>query len=89
MTRWLRRVLAGRVTLATYAFLVVPFALGWFRTSLLSPLALPGYLLFVIGTAVGEAIAPRFQFWIYWAPFLVCCYGAAAIVGLAYEVARR
>ncbi|GAB7019118.1 hypothetical protein [Halostagnicola bangensis] len=81
----IRRVLASPVTLATYAFLVVPFALGWLRSSWMSPLALPGYLIFVIGTVIGNAIAPRYEFWVYWAPFLAGSFGLATVVGYGYE----
>lgn len=89
MTVSLRRVLAGPVTLATYALLVVPFAAGALKTALMTPLALPGYLIFVIGTAIGNAISPRFAFWVYWVPFLVGCYGISLVVGLGYELWRR
>lgn len=81
----IRRVLAGPATLATYALLVVPFALGAFKTALMTPLALPGYLIFVIGTAIGNVLAQRFAFWLYWVPFLVGCYAIALVVGYGYE----
>jgi hypothetical protein len=87
MTPSIRRVLTAPATIATYLLLVVPLALGWFKASLLSPLALPGYLIYVIGTAIGNAIAPRLDFWVYWAPFLVGCYGVAVVVGYLYELA--
>lgn len=81
----LRRVAASPATVATYALLVVPFALGWYDSALFSPLALPGYLLFTIGTGIGNIVAPRFEFWLYWVPFLVGCYALAAVVGFGYE----
>ena len=81
----LRRIAASPVTVGTYALLVVPFALGWYDASLFSPLALPGYLLFSIGTGIGNAVAPRFELWLYWVPFLVGCYGVAAVVGYGSE----
>ncbi|MFD1564158.1 hypothetical protein ACFR99_11415 [Haloarchaeobius amylolyticus] len=81
----LRRVATSPATLATFLLLVVPFGLGWFETRLFSPLALPGYLVYTIGTAFGNAIAPRFEFWIYWVPFLVGTAGIAAVVGSGYE----
>ncbi|AHG00596.1 hypothetical protein HALLA_19165 [Halostagnicola larsenii XH-48] len=81
----LRQVLTSPVTLLTYALFVVPFALGWLRSSWMSPLALPGYLVFVIGSAVGNAIAPRYEFWTYWMPFLVGCFGLSSVVGYVYE----
>ncbi|ELY57443.1 hypothetical protein [Natronolimnohabitans innermongolicus] len=81
----LRRAATGPATAATFALLVVPFALGWYDAALFSPLALPGYLLFGIGTAIGNAVAPRFEFWLYWAPFLAGSYGVSVIVGYGYE----
>lgn len=84
-----KRVLAGPATLATFAFLVVPFALGWLKSALFSPLALPGYVIYGISTAIGNAVAPRFKFWLYWAPFLAACYGIAVAVGFGYEWLRE
>lgn len=83
-----RGVLTSPATLATYALFVVPFALGWLRSSWMSPLALPGYLVFVIGSAIGNAIAPRYEFWTYWGPFLVGCFGLSSVVGYVYECRR-
>ncbi|MFC7233209.1 hypothetical protein ACFQMM_21455 [Saliphagus sp. GCM10025308] len=60
MTLTLRRVLAGPATVATFLFLVVPFGLGWLKTALFSPLALPGYIIYAIGSAVGHRLAPQF-----------------------------
>lgn len=88
MTAALRRALTAPVTIATYLLLVAPLAIGWLKTSLLSPLALPGYLLFAIGTAIGNAVFPWLDFRVYWVPFLVGCYGVAAAVGYGYELLR-
>lgn len=81
----LRRIATSPATLATFAFLVVPFGLGWLETRLFSPLALPGYLIYTIGTAIGNVIAPRLDFWVYWVPFLAGTAGIAATVGSGYE----
>ncbi|ELZ01097.1 hypothetical protein C482_07851 [Natrialba chahannaoensis JCM 10990] len=83
-----RRALTSPATVATTILLIVPFALGWLRTALFSPLALPGYVIYSIGTAIGNAIEPRFEFWVYWVPFLGACYGIAVSVGTAYEWVR-
>ncbi|ELY95977.1 hypothetical protein [Natrialba taiwanensis] len=83
-----RRALTSPVTIATYILLVVPFALGWLKTELFSPLALPGYVLYSVGTAIGNALAPRFEFWVYWIPFLGSCYGLAVSVGAGCEWLR-
>lgn len=85
MTALLRRAVSSPATIATYLVLVVPFALGRLSTALYSPLALPGYLIYSVGTAIGNAIAPRFEFWLYWVPFLGGCYGIAVAVGVSYE----
>ncbi|ELY55292.1 hypothetical protein C491_16292 [Natronococcus amylolyticus DSM 10524] len=81
----LRRVLTAPVTVATFLLLVVPLALGWLRTSLLSPLALPGYLIYTIGSAIGNLVAPRLDLWVYWIPFLAGCYGIAVTIGYVFE----
>jgi len=62
-----------------------PFGLGWLETRLFSPLALPGYLIFTIGTAIGNAISPRLDFWVYWVPFLGGTAGIAVVAGFGYE----
>ncbi|ELY42596.1 hypothetical protein [Natronorubrum sulfidifaciens] len=89
MTGLLRRAVSSPATVVTSLVLVVPFALGWLSTALYSPLALPGYLVYTIGTAVGNAIAPRFEFWLYWVPFLGGCYAIAVAVGVGYEWWRK
>ncbi|WP_226041901.1 hypothetical protein [Natrinema sp. DC36] len=81
----LRRIATSPVTLVTFTLLVVPFGLGALETRLFSPLALPGYLIFTIGTAIGNVIAPRLDFWVYWVPFLGGTAGIAAVVGSGYE----
>ncbi|MFC7236731.1 hypothetical protein ACFQS4_21950 [Saliphagus sp. GCM10025317] len=88
MTLTLRRVLAGPATVATFLFLVVPFGLGWLKTALFSPLALPGYIIYAIGSAVGHRLAPQFELWVYWIPFVAGCYGISVVVGTVYEWAR-
>ncbi|WP_436343738.1 hypothetical protein [Natronorubrum sp. FCH18a] len=80
-----RRIVTSPATLAAFALLVVPFGLGWLETRLFSPLALPGYLLYSVGTAIGNAVAPRFDLWVYWVPFLGGSAGIAVVVGLAFE----
>lgn len=80
-----RRIVTSPATLATFVLLVVPFGLGWLETRLFSPLALPGYVIYSIGTAIGNAIAPRFDLWVYWIPFLFSSAGIAAVVGFGFE----
>lgn len=88
MTGLLRRTLTAPATIATYLLLVVPLAAGWVNTSLLSPLAFPGYLIYVIGTAIGNALLPWLDFRLYWIPFLIGCYGIAVTIGCAFELLR-
>ncbi|WP_254530668.1 hypothetical protein [Natrinema gelatinilyticum] len=85
----IRRALSSPVTLVTYGLLVVPLAIGRFESSLRTPLALPGYVLYVLGTAFGNAIAPGVKLKYYWIPFLIGCYGIAAVVGFGYELWRN
>ncbi|SIR89367.1 hypothetical protein [Natronorubrum thiooxidans] len=85
MTGVFRRAVSSPATVATYLALVVPFALGSLSTALYSPLALPGYVIYAVGTAIGNAIAPRFDFWVYWVPFLGGCYAIAVAIGAGYE----
>ncbi|WP_121744714.1 hypothetical protein [Natronorubrum halophilum] len=79
------RVVTSPATIGTFVLLVVPFALGWLKSALFSPLALPSYVLYGIGTAIGDAIAPRFDFWLYWIPFLASCVGISVTIGFGYE----
>ncbi|QLG48105.1 hypothetical protein [Natrinema halophilum] len=88
MNESIRRALASPITIATYGVLVVPLAIGWFETALLTPLALPGYLIYVLGTAIGNAISPGLKLKFYWIPFLVGCYAIAVVVGTIYDVLR-
>ncbi|WP_440771251.1 hypothetical protein [Natronorubrum sp. DTA28] len=80
-----RRIVTSPATLATFTLLVVPFGLGWLETRLFSPLALPGYLLYGVGTAIGNAIAPRFDLWVYWVPFLGGSGAIAVAIGFGFE----
>lgn len=84
----LRRVLAGPPVVATFLLLVVPLAVGALDTSLMTPLALPGYLVLTVGSAVGNLLFPNFALWVYWAPFLLACYGLAVVVGAGYRRLR-
>lgn len=81
-----RRRFAGPGVVATFAFLVAPFALGWHSTDLMTPLALPGYLIYTIGSAVGNLLTPNYALWVYWLPFLGTCYGLAVAVAAVGRV---
>ncbi|MCU4740939.1 hypothetical protein [Natronoglomus mannanivorans] len=83
-----RRLLWGLPTLTAYALLVVPFVAGVLETSWMTPLALPGYLVYVVGTAIGNTISPGLSLWVYWGPFFVGCYGLAVGIGYGYAVFR-
>lgn len=87
-THRLRRFLAGRVVLATVAVLVVPVSVGALDTRLMTPLALPGYLLLTVGSSVGSRLFPNFAVWVYWAPFLAGSYALAVVTGAVVRSIR-
>lgn len=85
----LRRLLAGPAVLVTFALLVVPLAVGVLDTRLLTPLALPGYLVLTVGSSVGSWLFPALALWVFWVPFLGACYGLSVLVGAGYRSVRR
>lgn len=82
-TAALRRVLAGPSVIATTVLLVVPLAAGALDSTLMTPLALPGYLVLTVGSGVGNLLFPNLALWVYWVPFALACYGLAVCVGVA------
>ncbi|WP_266076798.1 hypothetical protein [Haladaptatus caseinilyticus] len=76
-----RNVLSGRAVWGWYLLLVVPLVIGSFDTRLMTPLALPGYLVLTLGSAYGSHLFPTFELWVFWAPFFVGMYVIS--VGLA------
>lgn len=72
--------LAGPGVWVTFGVLTVPFVGAALDTRLMTPLALPGYLLMTALTVVGSHLVPQFAFWLYWAPFFVCCYVLSVVV---------
>lgn len=70
-------VVAGPGVVCLFSLLTVPLVLGTLDARLHSPLAAPGYALFVALTVVGERVVPQFAFRLYWPPFLFCSYGVA------------
>lgn len=85
----LRTVLAGPAVLASFVLLVGPLVAGAIDTRLMTPLALPGYLVLTIGSIVGNWLFPAYRIWIYWGPFLLASYALAVAVGAGYRAARR
>lgn len=79
----LRRHLLSPSVLVVYALLVVPTVAAQFWRP--TPLALPGYVVMTAGTVFGRALAPNYEMWVYWAPFLVGCYAIAVVVGGAVD----
>lgn len=77
------RILFGPATVVAFCLLFVPFVLGVFDTRLMTPLATPGYAIFLGMTVVGSRLVP-YDLWIYWVPFLAACYGIAVGVGGFY-----
>lgn len=84
----LGRLLAGRVVLATFVLLVLPVSAGALDTRLMTPLALPGYLLLTVGSSIGSRLFPNFALWVYWAPFLVGSYAVAVVAGAVVRSIR-
>lgn len=72
-------VVAGPGVVLVFAALTVPLVVGTLDARFHSPLAAPGYTLFVVLTLVGEAVVPQFTFRLYWPPFLLCSYGLAVV----------
>lgn len=85
------RALAGPVVWITFAVLVIPFAVGVVDTRFMTPLAFPGYTLFVLMTVVGDVlpVIRNFGFRLYWIPFLVVCYVLSVVGATVYYVVRR
>lgn len=83
-----RRVLAGPSVVATFLLLVVPLAVGALDTRLMTPLALPGYLILTLGSAVGNLLFSNFALWVYWAPFILVSYVLSVCVGSLYRSVR-
>lgn len=84
----LRRVLAGPAVLGTFALLVVPLVAGAVDTRLMTPLALPGYLVLTVGSSVGSWLFPTLALWVFWVPFLGACYVVSVFVGAGYRTLR-
>ncbi|WP_435335700.1 hypothetical protein [Haloarchaeobius sp. TZWWS8] len=82
-----RGLFAGPVVVATFVLLVGPVVL--LNYGYPTPLALPGYLILTIGSAIGNAIAPQYELWVYWIPFALAAYGIAVVVGAAIRGVRR
>jgi hypothetical protein len=83
-----RRLLAGPSVLVTFALLVVPLVVGTLKTALMTPLALPGYLVLTIGSAVGNLLFPQLALWLYWVPFALASYAISVVVGIGYRSVR-
>jgi hypothetical protein len=76
------------VVLGTFALLVVPLVAGAVDTALMTPLALPGYLVLTVGSSVGSWLFPALALWVFWVPFLGASYLLSVGVGAAYRAAR-
>ncbi|WP_227355002.1 hypothetical protein [Haladaptatus salinisoli] len=85
----LREVLAGRAVWGSYLALVVPLALGALDNRLMTPLALPGYVVFTLGSAVGSRLFPTLELWVFWAPFLAGSYAVSVALAAGYRALRK
>ncbi|MCT9096267.1 hypothetical protein [Haloarchaeobius sp. HME9146] len=82
----LQRWFAGRAVTAVFSLLVFPVVL--LKYGYHNPLALPGYLVLTIGSAIGNRIAPQFELWVYWGPFVVGSYALSVVFGGLYRALR-
>lgn len=87
--RRLRRALVGPAVVASFVLLVVPLAAGAADTRLMTPFALPGYLVLTVGSSVGSWLFPNLALWVFWVPFLAASYAFAVVVGAAVRALRR
>ncbi len=71
---------AGSGVWAVFGVLTLPFVAATVDVRLTTPLAGPGYVLFVGLTIVGERIVPQYKLVVYWVPFLVSCYLLSVVV---------
>lgn len=87
----LRKLVIAPVVWVSFALLVLPLALSNIDSRLFSPLALPGYVLFVCMTVIGNVFPKvrNFGFRLYWVPFIVVCYGVSLALGTGYYAVRR
>ncbi|WP_435153473.1 hypothetical protein [Haladaptatus sp. DFWS20] len=76
-----RNVLTGRMVWGWYLLLVGSLVVGALDARLMTPLALPGYLVLTLGSAYGSHLFPTFELWVFWAPFFAGMYVVS--VGLA------
>lgn len=84
-------LVAGPVVWICFALLVFPLALGTIDARLMTPLALPGYAMFVLMTVVGDVlpVVRNYGFRLYWLPFLLVCYGISVALATGYYALRR
>lgn len=87
----LRNLAFAPIVWVSFALLVFPLAISKIDSRLFSPLAVPGYVLFVLMTIVGNVLpwVRNFGFRLYWAPFVVICYGISIAVGISYYTLRQ
>jgi hypothetical protein len=86
--RDVRRALFGRDVLVIASLLVLPVGLGAVETALVTPLALPGYLLLTLGSAFGSHLLPSFALWLFWLPFVGGSYVLAICLAGAWRLAN-
>lgn len=85
----LRRIFAGRSVLLVFVLLVGPLVVGAIDTDLMTPLALPGYVVLSVGSSIGNFLFPNLALWVFWAPFLLGSYAVSVLAGGLYRFVRR
>lgn len=80
----------GPAVCVAFALLVFPFAITVLDARLWTPLALPGYTIFVLMTVVGDVLplVRNFGFRLYWLPFVFVCYVLSVAVAVGYRSLR-
>ena len=83
------RIFAGPGVWTAFGILTIPFVAATVDARLTTPLAGPGYTLFVGLTIVGERIVPKYAFVVYWGPFFIVSYVLSIIVAASVRAIRQ
>lgn len=84
----LQRIFAGQSVIAVFIVLVGPLVAGAIDTDLMTPLALPGYVAFSLGSSIGSYLFPNYALWVFWVPFLFGSYLVSLVIAGLYRTVR-
>jgi hypothetical protein len=84
-------LLAGPAVWISFALLVFPLATSVVDGRLWTPIAFPGYTIFVLITVIGDVlpVVRNFGFRLYWVPFVSICYGISVVIATGYYTIRK